>query len=53
MPRTDDGYKELPYNCEDAVIHGPEKERRLRRGRDKLKYSKAFQEREREREREN
>ena len=47
-PRTKDGSKELQYDCGDVTVHGPEEERRPRKGGDESKYSNGFQERERE-----
>ena len=42
-PRTENGCEELQYDCGNAIVHGPEKERRSRKGGDELKYSKGFQ----------
>ena len=42
-PRTEDGSKELQYDCGDVTVHGPEEERRPRKGGDESKYSKGFQ----------
>ena len=42
-PRTEDGSEEVQYNYGDVVVHGPEEESCLRRGRDESKYSEALQ----------
>ena len=42
-PRTEDGSEELQYDYGNVIVHGPEEERRSRKGGDELKYSKGFQ----------
>ena len=42
-PRTEDGSKELRYDCGNVTTHGPEEERHPRKGGYEPKYSKGFQ----------
>ena len=41
--RTEDGFEELQYDRGNVTVHGPDEERRLRKGGDESKYSEGFQ----------
>ena len=40
--RTEDGSEELQYDYGDDTVHGPEEERRSRKGGGESKYSKGI-----------
>ena len=40
--RTEDGFEELQYDRGNVTVHGPDEERRLRKGGDESKYSEGF-----------